>query len=146
MCIVGIILATILGTIMGVARLSKNIFFSTLSYLYVEILRNTPLLIQIIFWQIVFLQLPRISEAITFSDTVVISNRGILLPYTSSTENGYGNLWITIVVISLIASLFISFYINKREDIHGKMYKLYNYKLSGNIVGILMIFKIVIIS
>ncbi|MQG85208.1 MAG: ABC transporter permease subunit, partial [SAR202 cluster bacterium] len=88
MCIVGIILATVLGTIMGVARLSKNILFSTISYLYVEILRNTPLLIQIIFWQIVFLQLPRISEAITFKDTVVISNRGILLPYASSTENG----------------------------------------------------------
>ena len=98
MCIVGIILATILGTIMGVARLSKNILFSTISYLYVEILRNTPLLIQIIFWQIVFLQLPRISEAITFKDTVVISNRGILLPYASSTENGYGNLWIGIIV------------------------------------------------
>tara|TARA_B100000519_G_scaffold195696_1_gene201042 strand:- start:534 stop:1631 length:1098 start_codon:yes stop_codon:yes gene_type:complete len=146
MCLVGIILATILGTIMGVARLSKNIFFSTLSYLYVEFLRNTPLLIQIIFWQIIFLQLPRISEAITFSDTVVISNRGILLPYASSTENGYGNLWITIVVISLLVSLFISFYINKREDIHGKIFKLYNYKLSGNIVGIIIFFIIVLIS
>ena len=146
MCIVGIILATILGTIMGVARLSKNIFFSTLSYLYVEFLRNTPLLIQIIFWQIIFLQLPRISDAITISDTVVISNRGILLPYASSTENGYGNLWITIVVISLLVSLFISFYINKREDIHGKIFKLYNYKLSGNIVGIIIFFIIVLIS
>ena len=142
MCIVGIILATILGTIMGVARLSKNILFSTISYLYVEILRNTPLLIQIIFWQIVFLQLPRISEAITFKDTVVISNRGILLPYASSTENGYGNLWIGIILIAIIASLFLSFYINKREDIHGKVIKLYNYKLSGNIIGLIIFFTI----
>ena len=146
MCIVGIILATILGTIMGVARLSKNILFSTISYLYVEILRNTPLLIQIIFWQIVFLQLPRISEAITFKDTVVISNRGILLPYASSTENGYGNLWIGIILIAIIASLFLSFYINKREDIHGKVIKLYNYKLSGNIIGLIIFFTIASIS
>ena len=146
MCIVGIILATILGTIMGVARLSKNILFSTISYLYVEILRNTPLLIQIIFWQIVFLQLPRISEAITFKDTVVISNRGILLPYASSTENGYGNLWIGIILIAIIASLFLSFYINKREDIHGKVIKLYNYNLSGNIIGLIIFFTIASIS
>ena len=146
MCIVGIILATILGTIMGVARLSKNILFSTISYLYVEILRSTPLLIQIIFWQIVFLQLPRISEAITFKDTVVISNRGILLPYASSTENGYGNLWIGIILIAIIASLFLSFYINKREDIHGKVIKLYNYKLSGNIIGLIIFFTIASIS
>tara|TARA_Y100000748_G_scaffold300246_1_gene298424 strand:+ start:1134 stop:2330 length:1197 start_codon:yes stop_codon:yes gene_type:complete len=146
MCIVGIILATVLGTIMGVARLSKNILFSTISYLYVEILRNTPLLIQIIFWQIVFLQLPRISEAITFKDTVVISNRGILLPYASSTENGYGNLWIGIILIAIIASLFLSFYINKREDIHGKVIKLYNYKLSGNIIGLIIFFTIALIS
>ena len=146
MCIVGIILATVLGTIMGVARLSKNILFSTISYLYVEILRNTHLLIQIIFWQIVFLQLPRISEAITFKDTVVISNRGILLPYASSTENGYGNLWIGIILIAIIASLFLSFYINKREDIHGKVIKLYNYKLSGNIIGLIIFFTIASIS
>ena len=146
MCIVGIILATVLGTIMGVARLSKNILFSTISYLYVEILRNTPLLIQIIFWQIVFLQLPRISEAITFKDTVVISNWGILLPYASSTENGYGNLWIGIILIAIIASLFLSFYINKREDIHGKVIKLYNYKLSGNIIGLIIFFTIALIS
>ena len=72
-CIVAIFFATLLGTIMGVARLSKNILFSTISYLYVEILRNTPLLIQIIFWQIIFLKLPRISEALTFGNTVVMS-------------------------------------------------------------------------
>ena len=146
MCIVGIILATVLGTVMGVARLSKNILFSTISYLYVEILRNTPLLIQIIFWQIVFLQLPRISEAITFKDTVVISNRGILLPYATSTENGYGSFWIGIILIAIIASLFLSFYINKREDIHGKVIKLYNYKLSGNIIGLIIFFTIASIS
>ena len=146
MCIVGIILATVLCTVMGVARLSKNILFSTISYLYVEILRNTPLLIQIIFWQIVFLQLPRISEAITFKDTVVISNRGILLPYATSTENGYGSFWIGIILIAIIASLFLSFYINKREDIHGKVIKLYNYKLSGNIIGLIIFFTIASIS
>ena len=55
--LVAIILATLLGTIMGVARLSKNVLFSTIAYLYVELVRNTPLLIQIIFWQIIFFKI-----------------------------------------------------------------------------------------
>ena len=137
-CILGIILATLLGTVMGVARLSKNVLFSTISLVYVETLRNTPLLIQIIFWQIVFLKLPRITEAITFGNTVVISNRGVLLPYAVSTDNGNGTAWVYIVCISLVLSLVTSFLINKREDIQGKVVQLYNYRLGGNLIGIVL--------
>ena len=141
-CIVAILFATLLGTIMGVARLSKNILFSTISYLYVEILRNTPLLIQIIFWQIIFLKLPRISEAVTFGNTVVISNRGILLPSASSGDNG--NIWITIIIIAVILSLIVSYIINKKEDLEGKSIKLFNFKLNGNLLSILLFFTITI--
>ena len=141
-CIVAIILTTLLGTIMGVARLSKNILFSTISYLYVEILRNTPLLIQIIFWQIIFLKLPRISEAFTLGNAVVISNRGILLPNASPNDNG--NIWITIIIIAVILSLIVSYIINKREDLEGKSIKFFNFKLNGNLLGILLFFTITI--
>ena len=55
-CSLGILLTTILGTIMGVARLSSNFLISRISALYIEILRNTPLLVQIVFWQIIFLK------------------------------------------------------------------------------------------
>jgi len=92
--LVAIILATLLGTIMGVARLSKNVLFSTIAYLYVELVRNTPLLIQIIFWQIIFLKLPRITEALTFGSTVVVSNRGILLPYAKPNEDINSNIFV----------------------------------------------------
>ena len=141
-CIVAILFATLLGTLMGVARLSKNILFSTISYLYVEILRNTPLLIQIIFWQIIFLKLPRISEALTFGNTVVISNRGILLPSASSSNNG--NIWIILIVISIIFALIVSYIVNKREDIEGKSIKLFNLKINGNLLGILLFFTLAI--
>ena len=145
-CIVGIILATLLGTVMGVARLSKNVLFSTISLVYVETLRNTPLLIQIIFWQIVFLKLPRITEAITFGNTVVISNRGVLLPYAASTDNGNGTAWVYVVCISLVLSLVTSFLINKREDIQGKVVQLYNYRLGGNLIGIVLFLFLTVIS
>ena len=141
-CIVAILFATLLGTLMGVARLSKNILFSTISYLYVEILRNTPLLIQIIFWQIIFLKLPRISEALTFGNTVVISNRGILLP--SATGSNNGNIWIVLIVISIILALFVSYIVNKREDVEGKSIKLFNLKINGNLLGILLFFTLAV--
>ena len=141
-CIVAILFATLLGTIMGVARLSKNILFSTISYLYVEILRNTPLLIQIIFWQIIFLKLPRISEAITFGNTVVISNRGILLPSATSSNNG--NIWITLIIIAVILALIVSYIVNKREDVEGKNLTLFNLKINGNLLGILLFFTVTI--
>ena len=141
-CIVAIFFATLLGTIMGVARLSKNILFSTISYLYVEILRNTPLLIQIIFWQIIFLKLPRISEAITFGNTVVISNRGILLPSATSSNNG--NIWITLIIIAVILALIVSYIVNKREDVEGKNLTLFNLKINGNLLGILLFFTVTI--
>ena len=141
-CIVAILFATLLGTIMGVARLSKNILFSTISYLYVEILRNTPLLIQIIFWQIIFLKLPRISEALTFGNTVVISNRGILLPSATSSNNG--NIWITLIIIAVILALIVSYIVNKREDVEGKNLTLFNLKINGNLLGILLFFTLAI--
>ena len=141
-CIVAILFATLLGTIMGVARLSKNILFSTISYLYVEILRNTPLLIQIIFWQIIFLKLPRISEALTFGNTVVISNRGILLP--SATGSNNGNIWIILIIIAVILALIASYIVNKREDVEGKSIKLFNLKINGNLLGILLFFTLAI--
>ncbi|MBU93856.1 MAG: polar amino acid ABC transporter permease [Chloroflexi bacterium] len=141
-CIVAILFASLLGTIMGVARLSKNILFSTISYLYVEILRNTPLLIQIIFWQIIFLKLPRISEALTFGNTVVISNRGILLPSVTGSNNG--NIWIILIIISIILALIVSYIVNKREDVEGKNIKLFNLKINGNLIGILLFFTLTI--
>ena len=62
--LVGIVLATILGIFMGLARLSPNFLINKISTGYVEFIRNTPLLVQIIFWQLLLLQLPHISKAL----------------------------------------------------------------------------------
>ena len=111
---IGILLATTLGVFMGLARLSKNFLINKISAGYVEFIRNTPLLIQIIFWQLVLLQLPQISDALTFGGLSVWSNRGILLPFVNSLENG--SLWFLIILISIIVSLIIRSYLNKYRD------------------------------
>jgi His/Glu/Gln/Arg/opine family amino acid ABC transporter permease subunit len=60
----GIVLATILGVIVGVARLSKNILVQGLARAYIEVLRNIPLLVMLIFWYTgLFLKLPRVNQA-----------------------------------------------------------------------------------
>ena len=133
--LVAIILATLLGTIMGVARLSKNLLFSTIAYLYVELVRNTPLLIQIIFWQIIFLKLPRITEALTFGSTVVVSNRGILLPYAKPNEDVNSNIFVIVLLFITIISFAHSYYLNKKEDIDGKKLKILNYNINGSLAG-----------
>lgn len=111
---IGILLATTLGVFMGLARLSKNFLINKISAGYVEFIRNTPLLIQIIFWQLVLLQLPQISDALTFGGLSVWSNRGILLPFVNSLENG--SLWFLIILINIIISLILRSYLNKYRD------------------------------
>ena len=134
--IVGILLATLLGVIMGLARLSKNFLISKIAAGYVEFIRNTPLLVQIIFWQLVLLQLPLISNAITFGGLSVWSNRGILLPFINSVENG--SLWFLVLLISLIFCLFIRSYLNKIREENTNFF-------SPNLISLFIFFGIGII-
>ena len=128
-CSLGILLTTILGTIMGVARLSSNFLISRISALYIEILRNTPLLVQIVFWQIVFLKLPQISNAITTGGYTAISNRGILIPWIEA--NPKFDIFFAIVVIAILISIFL----NRREEEKGQ-------KLYSNFIPLIMFFGI----
>lgn len=80
---VGIAMATLLGLVGGVARLSSNWLVSRLATVYVEIVRNTPLLVQIIFWYsaILLARLPKIDDEVNLFGVVWISNRALALPW-----------------------------------------------------------------
>ncbi|MGF1627345.1 MAG: amino acid ABC transporter permease [Alphaproteobacteria bacterium] len=79
--VIGVVLATILGTIIGIARLSPNWLLRKLSSGYVEIVRNIPLLLQLIFWYAVLTEmLPAVRNAIELVPTVFLSNRGLFAP------------------------------------------------------------------
>ncbi len=81
----GIALASVLGLLIGVARLSTNWLVSKAGALYVETVRNIPvLLIIVFFYSAVFLRLPPISEAIEWFNVVVFSNRGLVVPYADA--------------------------------------------------------------
>ncbi|MFQ5936903.1 MAG: amino acid ABC transporter permease [Acidiferrobacterales bacterium] len=76
--------ATIIGTLLGIARLSSNWLISKLSSAYVEVFRNTPQLVQIIFWYTLVTRLPHPRQALNPFDGVFLSNRGLVLPWPAS--------------------------------------------------------------
>ena len=79
--VLGIILATVLGFVLGVARLSSNWLVNKTAMVYVEIFRNVPLLLQIMFWYFgVLRNLPSPRKAVSLGDAVFLSNRGIVVP------------------------------------------------------------------
>ena len=78
--VIGILLATVLGTLVGIARLSANWLLSRLAAVYVEALRDVPLLLQLLFWYVMMQGLPAARMAYRPIEGVYLSNRGLMLP------------------------------------------------------------------
>lgn len=77
---IGIVLATVLGTAIGLARLSKNWLLARVSAIYVEVVRDLPLLLQLLFWYTLLQILPGPRGALQPVPGVYLSNRGLLFP------------------------------------------------------------------
>jgi general L-amino acid transport system permease protein len=79
---IGIVLATLVGVVIGVARLSPNWLLRKASQVYVEFIRNTPVLIQIVFWYFaVVLTLPAIEGGFSLGGVFFLSNQGTAIPW-----------------------------------------------------------------
>ncbi|MPZ56912.1 MAG: ABC transporter permease subunit [Rhizobiales bacterium] len=79
--VIGIVLATIVGFVVGIARLSSNWLIARAAGAYVEVMRNLPLLFQILFWYLAVLgTLPSPRQSLSIADSIFISNRGIIVP------------------------------------------------------------------
>ena len=85
--VVGIILATILGFIIGIARLSSNFLIRKLATVYVEVMRNMPLLLQLFFWYFMALNaLPSVRQSYDLPLGAVLNQRGLYLPLLQSDD------------------------------------------------------------
>lgn len=105
--VVGCVLATVLGVTLGIARLSGNLLLATFVHAYVELLRNTPLLLQLFLWSAVILALPPPRGAYTFLNSVYLSNRGIYVP-SVSVEGLSAAIWLPAVLLTVFAALALS--------------------------------------
>lgn len=103
--VIGIILASILGIIIGIARLSNNWLARNVSGLYVEIFRNTPLLVQLFIWRFaIFANLPGAKESIELPGSILISNRGAAIPWFQATSAAA--IWLILLIIGLVLAVF----------------------------------------
>jgi general L-amino acid transport system permease protein len=80
----GIVLSTLLGIVVAVARLSSNWLVSRIALVYIEVMRNTPLLVQLFFWYFVgMVKGPSIQDSLTLPGPIYVSNRGVAMAWAS---------------------------------------------------------------
>ena len=104
--IIGIVCATLLGLLFGIARLSSNWLIRTIATAYVECFRNVPLLLQILFWYTAVVgQLPRVRESIALFGGVFINNRGLYLPSPEPTAGL--KIWLGFLAAGLLLAVVL---------------------------------------
>jgi general L-amino acid transport system permease protein len=118
---ISIVLATIIGLIVGICRLSRNFLISRLATAYVEALRNVPLLVQLLMWYVAILQLfPNVRQAINVLDLIYLSKRGANVPRPIP-EDDFG-----IVVVALLAGIAITIgvarWARRRQEATGRQF------------------------
>ena len=117
--LLGIVLATVLGVAVGVARLSSNWLVRRAAALYVETFRNIPFLVIILFGYLgVVLRLPPIGEAVEVPGLTVISNRGLVVPWFD--QVGGGLLFALIALFGLAAAGVVWTWRSRRFDRTGR--------------------------
>ncbi len=117
--VVGIVLASILGFLAGVARLSKNALLAGIATVYVETLRNIPVLLQLLFWyRAVLSVLPAPRQAIVLPFGSSLSNRGLLLPNLIAGEGFTATL--IAVAVAVVAVVVLRTWAYRRQMATGQ--------------------------
>jgi general L-amino acid transport system permease protein len=121
---IGIVLATILGFFVGIARLSRNWLVARLAGGYVELIRNLPLLFQILFWYLAVLgTLPGPRQSISLFGEIFLNNRGIILPAPVAGE-GAGAV-IAVFALSVVAAIALRLWAKRRQVRTGRQFPLF---------------------
>ena len=118
--IIGVILATVLGIAVGVARISGNWLVSKIALTYVEFFRNVPLLVQLFFWFYILLALPQIREGYVVGNKLFVSNAGIWAPGPSASDAEGAAAWLGIAVVAVWYGVVAHRLLTRREDRTGK--------------------------
>jgi general L-amino acid transport system permease protein len=115
----GIVAATVIGFVMGVARLSTNLLIRSLASIYVETLRNVPILLQIFFWYFAVLgALPQPRQAVSVAGSFFLSNRGLYVPAPVP-----GDLfWVTpaVLALSIAGVVWLRGWARRRREATGQ--------------------------
>jgi len=119
----GCFLATIIGFLVGVIRLSSNWLFRNIAYVYVEFTRNVPVLLQIVLYYSILLHLPKIKQAIVLFDNFYLTNRGLFSPKPIFKDGFSIVVWS--LVIAIIVSIFLKKFLKKKQEETGKQFPIF---------------------
>jgi general L-amino acid transport system permease protein len=116
---IGIVLATILGFLIGIARLSRNWLVATLAGGYVELIRNVPLLLQLYFWyNAVLKSLPELKGSVALPGGGILNNRGLFLPRPEFAPQF--SIVLAVLAVGIAAAIALHVYANRRHDRTGE--------------------------
>ena len=118
---IGIILTTILGSIVGIARLSSNWLLSKVAGAFIEVMQNIPVLLQLFFWYAIFYEsFPPPRQALTPINGIVICNRGFIfaIPEAHSAYQAVGLMFLVV----LIGGWFMNRWGHRRQELTGQAF------------------------
>ncbi|BAM89940.1 putative amino acid transport protein, permease protein [Bradyrhizobium oligotrophicum S58] len=139
--VIGIVLATILGFLVALGRLSPNTLLSRVSGAYVELIRNLPLLFQILFWYLAVLAaLPGPRQSISLFSTFFLNNRGFIVPRPIE-EPGLMP-FLSALGIAIVVSVGLHYYARRELFVRGHLVRIWPYVL-GLLIGLPLVAVIV---
>ena len=122
--IAGIIIATILGFVIGILRLSHNVLIGFLASAYVELMRNVPLLLWILIWYFaVILSAPSVKNSFNLFDTVFFNQRYIAAPSAQFQEGFW--LFPVAIVVAIAGIVFLARWSKKRQKATGEYFPIF---------------------
>ena len=117
--VLGVILATALGIVIGVSRMSGNWVVSKAALAYIEFFRNVPLLVQLFFWFYIVLALPPLREGYVIADRLFINNRGLSIPLALPESYVAAGIWLGVAAVAILAGVAVHRWLTWRETRTG---------------------------
>jgi general L-amino acid transport system permease protein len=138
---IGIVVATVIGFVVGIARLSRNFLISGLATVYIETLRNIPLLLQLFFWYFAVLKaMPAVRNSIALPFDSFINQRGIFVPRPIPNDQ-FGWVWVGLG-LAIVAIIVLRIWAKRRLEQTGRRFPVF-FSSIGLLVGLTFLFGMV---
>ncbi len=129
---IGIVLATMLGFTIGIARLSSNYLINRMATIYVETIRNIPLLLQLFFWYFAVLKaMPAVRDSLQLPFDIFINQRGLFVP-KPIVDDQFVFVWLALAV-SIVGWIILGRWAKRRLEQTGKRFPVFLSGLAGTI-------------
>ena len=124
------VVSTVVGVFIGILRLSNNWLIAKLAAAYIEALRNTPLLLQLVFWySAVIAFLPAVRESLSLFDVIFLNKKGLFTPQPIFES---GAIWVGLVfVAAVVGAFFLRRWAHQRQEATGQRFPVFTVSLAA---------------